>query len=252
MKLGRRGSRRRNWRRLSAFGGKNTSGRVLEWHIRRQQSNGSGGTDQVDLESRNLDVGLILGVLATVYGMTKRTWMIAIKSLGDRHSQRLLHRVLHDHRCPGGRLQSDPMQPNCAAKCENGKSAANAAEHGREANDRLSHCQPDRERPPRLELKVQTGAHDVAVRLGIEVGVEGSAVRLAKSKTLSSQVVIKIFELDRPMTINRVSHTTADRPAKTNFVGRTITKAIARRSHIPVIEYADVAIGEDSAAGGVN
>src|ERR1039457_3586899 len=83
-------ARRRQWRRLSAFGEKKSSGRVLEWHVRRQQSNGSCGTDQVDLECGNLEIRLLLRVLAVVYGMTKRTWMIAIKGLGDRHSQRLL------------------------------------------------------------------------------------------------------------------------------------------------------------------
>lgn len=94
-------------------------------------------------------------------------------------------------------MKCKPMQSNREAKREDRDDATGTAKHGREASDRLSHCQPDRERPPRLELKVQTGAHDVAVRLCIEVAVEGIAVHFVKEPLPSSRYIVdptrKIF-----------------------------------------------------------
>ena len=60
--------------------------------------------------------------------------MCAVKRLSNRLAQRRAHRVINDHRCPRQRLQSNPMQPNRAAKRENRGDAAGAAKHEREAS----------------------------------------------------------------------------------------------------------------------
>ena len=54
------------------------------------------------------------------------------------------------------------MQSNREAKREDRNDTTGTAKHGREANDRLSHCQPDRATSLPLELKVQVRAHDIA------------------------------------------------------------------------------------------
>jgi len=60
--------------------------------------------------------------------------MSAVKRLSNRLAQRRALRVINDHRCPRQRLESDPMQSDCATKRENRGNPGDAAKHEREAS----------------------------------------------------------------------------------------------------------------------
>jgi hypothetical protein len=72
-----------------------------------------------------------------VDSVAKRTRMSAIKRLSNRLAQRRALRIVDDHRRPRQRLQSDPMQTNCATKRENRGDVAGTAKHDCEASYRV-------------------------------------------------------------------------------------------------------------------
>jgi len=69
--------------------------------------------------------------------MTKRARVSAVKRLSNRLAQRRILRIINDHRRPGERLQSDPMQPDGATECDNRCNPADASKHNREASRRV-------------------------------------------------------------------------------------------------------------------
>jgi len=67
--------------------------------------------------------------------------MSAIKRLGNCLTQRRALRILNKHARPGERLERHPMQPDRAAKGENGNNATDLAKHDCEARSRKFWCQ---------------------------------------------------------------------------------------------------------------
>jgi hypothetical protein len=106
---------------------------VIEWNRPRQKLKCSSHAHHVDLRKRQIALRLLLRGGTFVHKVTKRTRMCAIKCLLERLAKRRALRVLDDHRCPGQRLERNPMQAHCAAKRENHDDAANAVKHAVDA-----------------------------------------------------------------------------------------------------------------------
>jgi|HubBroStandDraft_4_1064222.scaffolds.fasta_scaffold17875_2 hypothetical protein len=68
------------------------------------------------------------------------------------------------------------MQSNREAKREDRDDATGTAKHSREANDRLSHCQPHRGWPPRLEMIIHADPRNVAVGVALPVKVSSKII----------------------------------------------------------------------------
>jgi len=94
--------------------------------------------NHVDLWHRRLEVGFLFRTLSLIDDMAKRTRMSAIKCLSNRLAQRGAFRVIDEHRCPGQRLERDPLQAGGAAKRDDCNNATDLSKHDCEASD-----QPD-------------------------------------------------------------------------------------------------------------
>ena len=104
---------------------------------RPKQSDRAFCADEIDLRREKLEARFLFGRFSPVHDVTERTGMHAVERSGNRVTQRHLLRVVDDHRCPRNGLQRQPLQPDCATKCENRNGTTNATKHTtRLASDR--------------------------------------------------------------------------------------------------------------------
>ena len=117
------------------FGDGKTKSRVIEIRERLDASGSACRTDHVDLWHERLQVCLFFDRFGLADDLTERTRVRAVKRLDNCMAQRSVFRIIDDHRCPGDRLQRQPLQTNCAAKRQNRDSAGNATKHADESSD---------------------------------------------------------------------------------------------------------------------
>ena len=96
---------------------------------RPKQSDRAFCADEIDLGRETLEVRFLFGRFPLVNNVTERTGMRAVERSGNRMTQRHVFRVVDDHCCPGNGLQRQPLQSNCATKCENRNRTTNATKH---------------------------------------------------------------------------------------------------------------------------
>ena len=129
-------TRRWNRRRVLDFGDGEIANCVLEGNKRRHQPDHTCDADNIDLWRGRLYVGFFFRGFSCSDDMTKRTGVGSIKCLSDCLTQRRALRILDKHACPGERLESDPMQPDRAAKRADYRNATDLSKHDCEARPR--------------------------------------------------------------------------------------------------------------------